>query len=319
MRNTIYIISFLAVSLIYSNVTAQKTEIKITPEEYIEKYKAISIEKMLRYKIPASITLAQGLLESGNGNSKLARKANNHFGIKCHQMWEGKTFHQDDDAKNECFRKYNNPSESFKDHSEFLTGRSRYAFLFNLNITDYKGWAYGLKKAGYATNPKYPTLLISLIERNNLHEYDKIGAKLISEQKSEKDIEKELSESNNNDIQTANKKLEILTRNRIKYIIARKGDTFLKISKETKTIASQLHKYNEISKNSIIKQGQIIYLQPKRNKGDVEFHTVKKGETIYSISQQHGIKLKCLYKKNKIKKGEKIISGQKLWLKKNKH
>ena len=136
---------------------------RITPEEYIQTYKDIAIREMKTHKIPASITLAQGLLESGAGNSALAREAKNHFGIKCHKGWEGDTYYMDDDEKNECFRKYKNPEESFKDHSEFLCGRSRYAALFDLDITDYEGWAKGLKAAGYATNPKYAQLLIDRI------------------------------------------------------------------------------------------------------------------------------------------------------------
>ena len=145
---------------------------KISVEDYILNYKDVAIDKMRVYGIPASITLAQGILESGSGNSELARKANNHFGIKCHKDWKGKTFHMDDDAKNECFRKYKSPDESYRDHSLFLTTRDRYADLFELDITDYRGWARGLKKAGYATNPKYPQLLIKIIEENRLYEFD---------------------------------------------------------------------------------------------------------------------------------------------------
>ena len=143
-----------------------------TPQEYIEKWQEVAIEKMKVHKIPASITLAQGILESGSGNSSLARLANNHFGIKCHSSWKGETYYQDDDAKDECFRKYRKVIESYKDHADFLTGRNRYAFLFDLKTTDYKGWAKGLKKAGYATNPKYPELLIGIIERSELHQFD---------------------------------------------------------------------------------------------------------------------------------------------------
>ncbi|MEA3436973.1 MAG: glucosaminidase domain-containing protein, partial [Thermodesulfobacteriota bacterium] len=146
---------------------------KISVEDYILTYKDVAMDKMEVYGIPASITLAQGILESGSGNSELARKANNHFGIKCHKDWNGKTFHTDDDAKNECFRKYKSPDKSYRDHSLFLTQRDRYADLFKLKVTDYKGWARGLKKAGYATNPKYPQLLIKIIEENRLYEFDK--------------------------------------------------------------------------------------------------------------------------------------------------
>ncbi|GLB47662.1 glucosaminidase domain-containing protein [Neptunitalea lumnitzerae] len=148
-----------------------------TVEEYINVYKDIAMVEMQRYKIPASITLAQAILESGSGKGELTLKANNHFGIKCHTGWTGPSVTHDDDEKGECFRKYKYPSESFEDHSKFLTSRGRYGFLFDLKPSDYKGWARGLKKAGYATDPKYPNKLISIIERYELYEYDKLVLK----------------------------------------------------------------------------------------------------------------------------------------------
>jgi len=145
---------------------------KITVEEYIDKYQDLAISEMKKHRIPASIKMAQAILESGSGNSELAVKANNHFGIKCHKGWTGKTYHKDDDEKDECFRKYKSPEDSYRDHSHFLTSRDRYKSLFDLEITDYKGWAYGLKQAGYATNPRYPELLIRIIEVNGLTRLD---------------------------------------------------------------------------------------------------------------------------------------------------
>jgi flagellum-specific peptidoglycan hydrolase FlgJ len=143
---------------------------KMTPTEYISEYKEDAIKEMYLHKVPACITLAQGMLESGNGNSSLCRNANNHFGIKCHKGWSGKTFMMDDDTANECFRKYECALDSYSDHSQFLFSRSRYSKLFELPLTDYKGWCYGLKSAGYATDPKYPERLIELIEKYKLHE-----------------------------------------------------------------------------------------------------------------------------------------------------
>ena len=164
--------SVLILFIIYAlTVSAQNKT-----EQYIEQYSQIAVDEMNRYNIPASITLAQGILESGNGESRLATQGNNHFGIKCHGNWNGKTIIADDDEKGECFRKYNKVAESYRDHSLFLTERGRYSFLFDYNKTDYKKWAKGLKKAGYATNPKYPTLLIDLIEKYDLSRFDK-GAK----------------------------------------------------------------------------------------------------------------------------------------------
>ncbi|MFS4417504.1 glucosaminidase domain-containing protein [Maribacter sp. 2307ULW6-5] len=141
-------------------------------DEYVETFAEIAQMNMEAYGIPASITLAQGLLESGFGRGELAQKTNNHFGIKCHKGWEGDYDFHDDDAKGECFRKYNHPLESYRDHSLFLTTRSRYDFLFDYKVTDYKAWARGLKRAGYATDPKYPQKLISLIQKYQLYQYD---------------------------------------------------------------------------------------------------------------------------------------------------
>ena len=163
MKNLLSILLlFIALSLFSQTKT----------DAYIAKYSSIAIDEMNRYSIPASITLAQGILESGNGESRLAKEGNNHFGIKCHKNWNGQTIIEDDDEKGECFRKYSNASESYRDHSLFLTERGRYSFLFEYSNTDYKNWAKGLKKAGYATNPKYPKLLIDLIEKYDLVRFD---------------------------------------------------------------------------------------------------------------------------------------------------
>ena len=159
---------------IFMTVSALALPTGNTPQEkYIEKYAPLAVSEMYRSGVPASITLAQGLLESGNGQSELARMSNNHFGIKCHNNWKGGKVYYDDDAKGECFRKYSHPSESYRDHSDFLRYRDRYKFLFDYRVTDYKSWAYGLKKAGYATDPKYPKKLINLIEEYNLQQYDR--------------------------------------------------------------------------------------------------------------------------------------------------
>ena len=322
----------LIVLIITHNIQAQSENQKISPEEYINTYKNIAIEKMLEYKIPASITLAQGLLESGNGNSRLAVQANNHFGIKCHMEWTGETFIQDDDAKNECFRKYKNPNESFKDHSLFLSTRNRYAFLFDLDIKNYKAWAKGLKKAGYATNPKYPQLLINLIERYELYKYDNAEKKIIA------DKEKRKKKENKNQNQTTNissqKKpinssteeqvkisitgRKISTNNRIKFIIAKENDNIHDICQELDMFRWQITKYNELADDATLKEGQIIYIQPKRRKAERRYHTVKKGETLYSISQKYGVKQKFILKKNSLQSQDELKPGLKLYLRKTK-
>lgn len=198
--------------------------------EYLKEYNDIAIAEMLRYKIPASITLAQGILESNRGKGRLAVKANNHFGIKCHKSWKGERIYHDDDARQECFRKYDHPLSSFEDHSLFLYGRKRYAALFDLKLTNYKGWARGLKKAGYATDPKYPKKLISLIERYELYRFDEFNKKYpggvtkISKKKPSK---------------------------RTKQVIVKKGDTFYSIAKRHGMTVQRLKWLNGIKTNNL--------------------------------------------------------------------
>lgn len=264
----------------------------LTRKQYITKYSALAIKQMRQYKIPASITLAQGILESNNGNSKLAVKANNHFGIKCHG-WEGKKIFEDDDKKNECFRKYKSPLESFKDHSIFLNKYSRYAFLFNYKITDYKSWARGLKKAGYATNKKYPELLIKIIEDNKLNIYD------------DKDVEIEfISEIRN----------IYMHPNRIKYVKSENQDTYITIAKNLKIKLWKLQKYNDSFETNILAEGTIVFIQPKRKKGKVKVHTYNKNESLISISQFYGVKLKSLKKRNDLILKKGLNNGDKLRL-----
>jgi len=269
-------------------------------EEYIKKYKQVAIREMKLHGVPASITLAQGILESGSGNSYLATKANNHFGIKCHQDWDGKRVYKDDDKKNECFRAYRDPDESFRDHSLFLKNRSRYAFLFEESPTDYKAWAKGLKKAGYATNKKYPELLIDLIERYKLHQYDLEGynAKPHGE-------EKEIAVS-----------LINVSTNNVDYVEVGEGESLESISAKTQVRVKKLLKYNDLEWDAVIKKGDRIYTQPKRRKAAREFqyHKVEAGETMHSISQKFGVRLERLYDMNSMRVGEQPKVGITLYL-----
>ena len=251
-------------------------------EAYIKKYRELAVEEMKKYHIPASITLAQGLLESGAGQSALARKSNNHFGIKCGSDWYGKTVSHDDDARGECFRAYKHPKDSYEDHSKFLAGRSRYASLFNLNITDYKGWARGLKKAGYATNPRYADQLIGVIELYELYKYD------------DKNYLKWIKK-NPNPHQT-------YIANDLLYIVVRAGDSWKSISQEFDISQKKLRKYNDLYKGYALQVGDILYLEKKNKKADKEHivHVLRAGESMYSISQKYGIRLKNLYKLNKM-------------------
>ena len=281
------VVSFIML-ISFSEIFSQN----LTRKQYITKYSALAVKQMRQYKIPASITLAQGILESNNGNSKLAVKANNHFGIKCHG-WEGKKIFEDDDKKNECFRKYKSPLESFKDHSLFLNKYSRYAFLFDYKITDYKSWARGLKKAGYATNKKYPELLIKIIEDNKLNIYD------------DKDVEIEfISEIRN----------IYMHPNRIKYVKSENQDTYMTIAKNLKIKLWQLQKYNDSKETNILAEGTIVFIQPKRKKGKVKVHTYNKNESLISISQFYGVKLKSLKKRNDLILKKGLNNGDKLRL-----
>ena len=251
-------------------------------EEYIKKYRDIAVREMKRYHIPASITLAQGLLESGAGQSTLARKSNNHFGIKCGGDWNGRTVSHDDDARGECFRAYKHAEESYEDHSKFLAGRPRYAGLFKLKITDYKGWAHGLKKTGYATNPRYADQLIGIIELYDLHKYDtKDGLRWMKR---------------NPDPH------QPYVANGLLYIVVREGDTWKSISKEVGISQKKLISYNDLYKGYALRVGDILYLEKKNSKATKEYivHVLRGGESMHSISQRYGIRLKNLYKLNKM-------------------
>lgn len=309
------------------NVFSQK---KQTNEQYIEKYYKIAIEEMQKYKIPASITLAQGILESGSGNSTLAKKANNHFGIKCHSSWKGKGYFMDDDAKDECFRVYKSPESSFVDHSAFLTKRGRYEFLFtDYATTDYKKWAKGLRKAGYATNPKYPQLLISLIERYHLYKYDK--SDFLPKETVQEDVlvleegEEEyfvLEETNEyikalmgRNVYYSDSKKGIFIFNRIKTIKA-KGRTPLGIAVLFDVNLERLKEYNDLAGDEIFKNAQNVFLQPKRFQASQKEYLVKPGDSMWEISQMFGIKLKSLYKKNLLVPGQQVKPGETLNLRK---
>jgi len=288
-----------------------------TPLEYIEKWKEVAIEKMKIHKIPASITLAQGILESGSGNSKLARLANNHFGIKCHSSWTGETFYQDDDEKDECFRKYKSASESYEDHANFLK-KSRYQPLFLLDITDYSGWAHGLKKAGYATNPKYPKLLISIIERYNLSELDSENFISIEPLVSTKKKYKKPLSENQETITLQFQHSVSKTANLVPFIIIKKNDSYEKLEKEFAIRKWQIIKYNDLKKNHKLTEGERIFLKPKRCKSKEEFHIVKAGETMRDISQLYGVKLKRIYKRNGLDEGVVPKQGQRIYLRSKK-
>jgi len=297
--------------LIIEQLNAQRKH--YSKEDYIDKYKVIAVSEMKRSGIPASIILAQGMLESEDGNSSLARISNNHFGIKCHKTWEGEKVYHDDDKENECFRKYNSPEDSYRDHTDFLVNTKRYAFLFDYHSDDYKKWAKGLKKAGYATSRSYEKELIRIIEENELYRLDQGDfTRMIKNNKK--------SDSKNEDFVIDIRRRKVLERNRIKYILAIQGDNLEKITREMDLFSWQLSKYNELPKDAKITPGQVLYIQPKRCRAEAgkDFHIVQNGEKMYDISQLYGMKLKRLYRKNRMQPGQEPQEGQKLWLRKRK-
>jgi flagellum-specific peptidoglycan hydrolase FlgJ len=306
---------------------ASSTKPEPTAENYIYMYKELAISEMKRTGVPASITIAQGMIESDFGRSRLAREANNHFGIKCHDDWSGQTMHQNDDRRNECFRKYSKPEESFYDHSDFLRSGSRYIFLFDIEPSDYKGWARGLKKAGYATNPDYANMLIRKIEEYNLMDLDhaKISANIsgqttesVKQANPKQDTinTQQLMTVSNSNIAIAARVPRIMENNRIQYIIVKDGDTREKIENEFQLLKWELPRYNELDSNFPLVPGQILYLQPKREKAEAgkDYYIAAGGDTMYLISQKYGIKLKSLYEMNRMEEGTEPETGKKIWL-----
>lgn len=329
MLRLLYISCLLLTSAVVNKVFAGTPELSAAAQVYVENFKDEAVKEMQLYNIPASITLAQGMLESGFGTSDLAKFANNHFGIKCHDEWNGPTYIQNDDEEDECFRKYPTVLDSYTDHSLFLKSRARYAELFELNHTDYRGWAKGLKEAGYATDPKYPERLLDLIETYELYKFDLLAsspkAKKDTPVKAPKQTKKETKKTTPTPVKdnpqpaaSALETHEILRLGIVKYIIVKPNDTFSKIAKETDKDLWQLYKYNDMSANDKLIAGQRLYLQPKRRKANEPFHIVKKGDTMKSISQKHGIKLKQLYKKNNMREWDEPVVGQKLYMRERK-
>jgi LysM repeat protein len=308
---------------------------------YIQTYSAVAVKKMQEHHIPASITLAQGILESGAGKSELAQNAFNHFGIKCHSTWIGATYHKDDDAKNECFRKYKSATESFEDHSQFLKA-SRYAELFILEPTDYQGWAYGLKKAGYATHPQYAQRLIRIIEEYNLAIYDKTDYPIASDESKKEPLspkkEREKAPQQllkpqsvpNQQVQQKEPSSEfavkenyngfspvyypytlraVYSNNGSYFVVAKQGDTFFRIATEVQLSVGKLKSFNEVPNNRYEPyRGEMIYLQRKKPYAEKTHHVLKSNETIRSLAQQYGCRMSSIYNLNKLDNPEVVIT-----------
>ncbi|MDR1344815.1 MAG: glucosaminidase domain-containing protein, partial [Tannerellaceae bacterium] len=286
----VYIFSSFASAPIVDETQAKTP----TYENYIRKYGALAIAQQKKYHVPASITLAQGLLESGAGQSELARKSNNHFGIKCHTGWYGDKVYYDDNEKDECFRKYKNVEDSFEDHSIFLTGRSRYANLFKLSPKDYRGWAKGLQESGYATDQAYANRLIKLIEDYELYHYDSGSMASASNDMPVKEKAKKEKKA------SFVIKIPVFNTGGLKYIMARDSDSFESVAEDTGLTSEDLKKFNEVPDDFPLQKGDIVYIGNKKAKASKPNydHVVQIGESMHSISQKYGMKMRNLYKLN---------------------
>lgn len=295
-------VSSVALSLLLSCSTSRTVAPQVQSQsgtgnpqyDYIVQYSNLAVDQMVKYGIPASITLAQGILESNSGRSTLAAKGNNHFGIKCHNGWTGKTMTQDDDRKGECFRVYSSATESFQDHSLFLVNGSRYADLFKLSPTDYKGWARGLKKAGYATSSTYADNLIGLIERYGLDRYDELSSRP----------------------RTGKPLHEKLVVNGLYCVKMSNGETLKDIAREFGTSRFKLRRYNELNRDFTPPAGSVIFLEKKKNRAqrDTPVHRVTRGESLWEIAQNYGIKIKSLEKRNGLNDDNPLTVGMSLKL-----
>ena len=288
MRIRLIILNLLTVCLIVLPTQAYGQHKLAAYQKYIKTYGTLAIKQQTQYKIPASITLAQGLLESGAGQSDLARRSNNHFGIKCHE-WKGARVYHDDDLRGECFRKYSTVEQSYTDHSKFLAERPRYASLFKLRISDYKGWAKGLQKCGYATDRAYANKLIKVIEDYELYRYDRMK------------VVKKTTKRTITQPKSAQPAYQVYRTHGLIYVYAQENDDFDHIAASLGFSPRKLKKYNEVPEDFPLEKGDIVYLEKKKKKADkpYEQHVVQVGESMHGIAQKYGIQIKSLYKMNK--------------------
>ena len=318
----------ISIAILFSSFSLSALAQRFTIEEYVEQFKDIAMNEMRRSGIPASITLAQGILESENGNSELVKKSNNHFGIKCKSNWTGESVTHDDDANGECFRAYTNAGDSYRDHSDFLKANQRYASLFKLDPTDYAGWAKGLKKAGYATNPRYPDLLIKYIEQNNLQQY----SLMVLNKLPETDVAVQIAAANENKIASQISAIEpkalapvqdavvspdpgkIILINNTKCIYSKKGTSLLVIADKNNISLSKLMEFNDMTEEGLLGKDQYIYLAKKAKTGDQEFYIVQSTETLHDIAQLTGVQVKYILEYNGLDEAAKLSQGAKILL-----
>lgn len=318
LRKTILLLLFLAILPIFASAQTQ-----LTREEYIEKYKHIAIAHMEHYGIPASITMAQGILESNSGNSQLSRTSNNHFGIKCKKNWTGEKVYHDDDQKGECFRKYPTVEESYLDHAEFLDKSPRYDSLFVYSSSDYRSWARGLKAAGYATAPDYAERLVRIIEENKLYLLDREdGQKLYAESHGAEPLteyqmpamgrEDGIDPNSYRVTINAHRGYNVYRTNNVCYILAKEGDQYEHIASLFAISARVLRRYNDVQPDAQPQKGDIIFIERKRKawEGNVLLHTVRHDETLHGIAQAYGIRLRSLARINRLDIKAQLSNGQ---------
>lgn len=314
MKKTFFAVLVVLLSVLCMADTPQRS--------YIEKYSDLAIDEMYRTGVPASITLAQGLLESGNGLSELAVRGNNHFGIKCHNTWTGAKVYHDDDAKGECFRKYDSPEESFRDHSDFLRYRDRYKFLFDYEPTDYKSWAYGLKSAGYATDPKYPEKLIRIIEEYELYIYDSVqpgeveeGAHRIPDSPAQLEQARPLTDGQREVFRFALSR-QMYSQNGVPFIYSEEGETYESIARLYRLFHKEILKFNDLKEDSELLPGTVVYLQKKKKAAPpgLDRYVVEEGQTLWEISQRYAVRMKNICRLNGISEDHVLREGDVLQL-----
>jgi hypothetical protein len=313
LRMTTGVFLFVLVFVQSGATCAQSTRYERLIGDYIRKYSGVAVLEMQQYSIPASITLAQGILESGAGQSRLAVEANNHFGIKCHKDWKGEKFLQDDEGKNECFRKYGHAEESFRDHSLFLSGRERYRQLFSLKLTDYKGWARGLQSAGYATNPGYADRLIRIIEDNQLNLYDQPGtAPALAGAGGNPDLAKYPWIETFEETGKAADGRRIYRNNGISCVVVKHSETLSGLSSMLGIPEKKLRKFNDLGVGQGPEEGMVVYLKSKKRKSSTPAHIASGKESLYEISQRYGLKMKVLLKRTGMSEGIMPYAGQRI-------
>lgn len=326
----------IALALVLGIGAAARQDAETPQARYIARYAPIAVNEMYRTGVPASITLAQGIIESASGLSVLAVNGNNHFGIKCHNSWGGRTMRADDDRKNECFRVYDSAEESFRDHSDFLRYRDRYKFLFDFQTTDYKSWAYGLRQAGYATDPSYANKLIKCVEDYRLFRYDRMTvdeALAESGQEAELPVEREAEES----IPDSPLKIEsgelfsgaageeyrfslsrtLYSRNGVPFVYAVEGETYASLASRYHLFKSEIRRFNDVSRDAELRPGDIVYLEPKKKqtvRGLDKYIVGAEGESFHTICQRFAVREKSIRKLNKLPSDYEPREGDELLL-----